>query len=119
MNEEREDDDTELAEGGEEGGREEPPAAELLEKGLAEHEAIGRGEDRTGDFENTVRGDTESDETYSFGKGDQSAHKADRLLETGAELVDIQVLLGHVNLATTQIYTHVSEDRMSQVVGIL
>jgi integrase/recombinase XerD len=44
---------------------------------------------------------------------------ATRLLESGAELVDIQVLLGHVNLATTQIYTHVSEDRMSQVVGRL
>jgi hypothetical protein len=35
------------------------------------------------------------------------------LLESGAALVDIQVLLGHVNLATTQIYTHVSEDRMA------
>jgi integrase/recombinase XerD len=44
---------------------------------------------------------------------------ATRLLESGAELVDIQVLLGYVNLATTQIYTHVSEDRMSQVVGRL
>ena len=31
MNEEREDDDTELAEGDEECGREGPPAAELLE----------------------------------------------------------------------------------------
>ncbi|HEY6382543.1 MAG TPA: hypothetical protein VIY07_12160 [Pseudolabrys sp.] len=41
------------------------------------------------------------------------------IIEAGAKLVDMQVLLGHVNLATTQIYTHVSEDRMSQVVGRL
>jgi integrase/recombinase XerD len=44
---------------------------------------------------------------------------ATRLLESGTELVDIQVLLGHVNLATTQIYTHVSEDRMAGVVAKL
>lgn len=44
---------------------------------------------------------------------------ATRLLESGAELVDIQALLGHVNLATTQIYTHVSDDRMADVVSKL
>ncbi|WP_293650251.1 tyrosine-type recombinase/integrase [Thiolapillus sp.] len=44
---------------------------------------------------------------------------ATRLLESGAELVDIQTLLGHVNLATTQIYTHVSEERMADVVSKL
>ena len=44
---------------------------------------------------------------------------ATRLLEAGAELVDIQALLGHVNLATTQIYTHVGEDRMASVVSKL
>ncbi len=44
---------------------------------------------------------------------------ATRLLGSGAELVDIQMLLGHVNLATTQIYTHVSEDRMAGVVARL
>lgn len=44
---------------------------------------------------------------------------ATRLLESGAQLVDIQVLLGHVNLATTQIYTHVGEERMASVVSKL
>jgi integrase/recombinase XerD len=42
---------------------------------------------------------------------------ATRLLESGAQLVDIQALLGHANLATTQIYTHVDEDRMASVVA--
>ena len=44
---------------------------------------------------------------------------ATRLQEACAELVDIQALLGHVNLATTQIYTHVGEDRMAGVVSKL
>jgi len=44
---------------------------------------------------------------------------ATRLLESGAELVDIQALLGHVDLATTQIYTHVGEERMASVVSKL
>lgn len=44
---------------------------------------------------------------------------ATRLLESGAQLVDIQALLGHVSLSTTQIYTHVGEDRMADVVSRL
>jgi integrase/recombinase XerD len=44
---------------------------------------------------------------------------ATRLLESGAQLVDIQALLGHSNIATTQIYTHVAEDRMVDVVSRL
>ena len=44
---------------------------------------------------------------------------ATRLLEAGAELVDIQTLLGHVDLSATQIYTHVSEARMAEVVAKL
>ncbi|MCP5421246.1 MAG: tyrosine-type recombinase/integrase [Gammaproteobacteria bacterium] len=41
---------------------------------------------------------------------------ATRVLESGAQLVEVQALLGHDNIATTQMYTHVSEERMRAVV---
>ena len=44
---------------------------------------------------------------------------ATRLRESGAALIDIQALLGHANLTTTQIYTHVDDDRMAAVVSKL
>ena len=40
-------------------------------------------------------------------------------LNAGAELVDIQALLGHSTINTTQIYTHVGQERMERVVGRL
>jgi integrase/recombinase XerD len=63
-----------------------------------------------------VRGYIKSAEIHKSGACHVLRHTAATLmLENGADLRSLQTLLGHASLNTTQVYTHITIDRLRQV----